>query len=108
MSILYEDKYIICDDDALTINYYYFPVGSKRIPYQKIQKMQKEDMNFWRGGSRIWGGSFSFWFNLDPQRPWKNKLIIIDEGELTKPVITPDKAEEVWQILLAKTSFHSR
>lgn len=104
MTVLYEDQYIVCDDDALTINYYYFPIGSKRIPYQKIRNIQQDQMTFWTGGLRIWGGSFNYWFNLDPQRPQKNKLIIIDEGELTKPVITPDNHEIVWEILQNKVN----
>lgn len=103
MATLYEDEYIICDDDAITINYYYFPLGSKRIPYSKIKHIQKEQMNFWSGGGRIWGGSWLYWLNLDPKRPWKDQLIIIDEGELTKPVITPDRTDQVWQILQIKT-----
>ena len=66
MTILYEDKYIVCDDNALTINYYYFPVGSKRIPYNKINDIKQEKMTFWTGGSRIWGGTWDYWLNLDP------------------------------------------
>ncbi|MTF37517.1 hypothetical protein [Cyanobacterium aponinum] len=104
MTILYEDEYIICDDDALTIRCYYFPFGDKRIPYKKINKVSTQEMTWWTGKTRIWGGSLSYWLNLDPKRPWKDKLIIIDEGELTKPVITPDNPEQVYQILLSKVS----
>lgn len=103
MTILYEDEYIICDDDALTILYYYFPFGDKRIPYRKINQVSTQEMTWWRGKTRIWGGSLTYWLNLDPKRPWKDKLIIIDEGELTKPAITPDNPEQVYQILLTKT-----
>lgn len=46
MSIFYEDNYIVCDNDAITIHCYYFPMGSKRIPYQKIRKFKEEKMNF--------------------------------------------------------------
>lgn len=59
-------------------------------------------MTWWTGKARIWGGSLSYWLNLDPKRPCKDKLIIIDEGELTKPVITPDNPEQVYQILLSE------
>ncbi|BAQ61130.1 hypothetical protein GM3708_1536 [Geminocystis sp. NIES-3708] len=104
MTILYEDEYIICDDDALTILYYYFPFGDKRIPYKNIAKIDQQEMTWLSGKTRIWGGSFEYWLNLDIKRPWKDKLIIIDEGELTKPVITPDDPEQVYQILVNKTS----
>lgn len=102
MAILYEDEYIVCDDDAITIHYYYFPLGSKRIPYQKIRHLETQKMDLLSGGGRIWGGFINYWLNLDPKRPWKNKLIIIDEGEITKPVITPDDCDRVWQILQEK------
>lgn len=104
MTILYEDEYIICDDDALTIHCYYFPFGDKRIPYKKIHRVYKQEMTWLSGKMRIWGGTFNYWLNLDPQRPWKNQLIIIDEGEFTKPVITPDNSEQVYQILVSKTN----
>lgn len=102
MTILYEDEYIICDDDALTILYYYFPFGDKCIPYKKINQVSTQEMTWWTGKIRIWDGSLSYWLNLDHKRPWKDKLIIIDEGDLTKPVITPDNPEQVYQILLSK------
>ncbi|WP_017306159.1 hypothetical protein [Spirulina subsalsa] len=104
MTILYEDEYIVCDDDAITIHYYYFPLGSKRIPYREIRKVETEPMTWWAGGLRIWGGNLAYWFHLDPKRPWKEKLIIIDEGDWTKPVITPEDHPRVWQILQEKTN----
>ena len=102
MSILYEDSYLVCNDNAITIHWYYFPVGSKRIPYSKIKKIQEFPMDFWSGGARIWGMGLSpHWFHLDINRPWKKKCIIIDEGEWIKSVITPDDPEKVRQILQA-------
>ena len=103
MSVLYEDYYIICDDDALTINWYYFPLGSKRIPYQSIRNVQEEKIDFWTGAGRIWGMGISpHWFHLDPNRPKKTKCIIIDDGEWVKSVITPDNHNSVLQILQEK------
>jgi hypothetical protein len=100
MSIFYEDNYIVCDNDAITIHCYYFPMGSKRIPYPKIRKFKEEKMDFWTGGGRIWGMGLSpYWFHLDPMRPFKNKCIVIDDGELIKSVITPKEHDRVLQIL---------
>lgn len=105
MSILYEDEYLVCDDDAITIHWYYFPIGSKRIPYSAIRSVQEGNMDFWTGGGRIWGMGFSpEWFPLDPKRPSKTKYIVIDEGIWVKTVITPDAHEAVLRILLEKTS----
>ena len=105
MTILYEDDFIVCDDDAITINWYYFPLGSKRIAYHKIRNIQEESMNFLTGGLRIWGMGLSpHWFHLDPNRPSKNKCIVLDEGEWIKSVITPKSHDRVMQILREKIS----
>ncbi|MDY6785929.1 MAG: hypothetical protein SW833_25840 [Cyanobacteriota bacterium] len=103
MTILYEDQYLVCDDDAMTLHWYYFPIGSKRIPYSKIRSIQEEEMNLLTGKLRIWGmGLTPEWFHLDPQRPEKNKCIIIDDGEWARSVITPEEHDRVLQILRAK------
>jgi hypothetical protein len=100
MTILYEDFYVTCDEDAITINSYYIPMGSLRIPYQSIKKYQEKKLDFWEEGLRIWGMGLSpYWFHLDPLRPTKTKCIVIDRGELIKSVITPADHNKVLQIL---------
>jgi hypothetical protein len=104
MTILYEDQYLVCDDDAITLHWYYFPIGSKRIPYSKIRSVKEQEINFWTGAGRIWGmGLTPEWFPFDPKRPGKTKCIIIDEGEWVKSVITPEEHERVLQILQERT-----
>ena len=39
MPELYQDKWITCTGDALSIRGYYFPWGTKRIPYQSIRSV---------------------------------------------------------------------
>lgn len=105
MSVLYEDDYIVCDDDALTIHWYYFPIGSKRIPYSSIRQVREEPMNFWTGAGRIWGMGLSpDWFHLDPKRPEKNRCITIDDGQWVRSIITPDNHDQVFRILQQKVN----
>ena len=105
MTILYEDEYIVCDDNAITIHWYYFPIGSKRIPYNTIRSIQEESMEFWTGGGRIWGMGLSpYWFHLDWKCPLKTKCIIIDDGNWIKSIITPNEHNTVMRIL--QTSFN--
>ena len=105
MSVIYEDKYIVCDDEAVTINGYYFPFGSKRIAYKNIRSIRESNLDIWEGKLRLWGMGLSpYWFHLDPNRPWKTKCIIIDEGEWIKSVITPEDPNRVLQILQQKTT----
>lgn len=104
MSILYEDELVICDNHALTIKTYYFPAGSKRIPYASIRRIEEHSMGALSGKLRIWGmGLAPYWFHLDLRRPTKNKAIILDVGKSIKPVITPRDHTRVLDILMEKT-----
>lgn len=103
--ILYEDRYVVCDDDAITIHAYYFPVGSKRIPYTTMVSVTEENIDFWTGAGRIWGMGISpHWFHLDWDRPGKTRCIIINDGFWVKSVVTPDNHDRVMEILAAKVS----
>ncbi len=107
MAILYKDEYVTCDEDAIAIHQYYFPFGSKRIPYTTIQHIEEEPMDLLMGGLRLWGmGLAPYWFHLDIQRPNKNRLIVVDFGEWIKAVITPANHDAVIQILRQKTAIY--
>lgn len=100
MPVLYEDKHIVCDDEAITIQRYYFPLGSRRIPYRSIRGIEEHHMGTLSGRYRIWGaGDPRYWFHLDLERPSKERALVIDKGERVKAVITPDDVEAVLRIL---------
>ncbi|PKL74793.1 MAG: hypothetical protein CVV27_18690 [Candidatus Melainabacteria bacterium HGW-Melainabacteria-1] len=104
MSILYEDKYLVCDDDAITIKEYFFPFGSKRILYNKIKKVSEQDLGVFSGRYRIWGMDLSpYWYHLDFERPKKRRAIALDTGELIKPTLTPEQHDMVLAVLKEKT-----
>lgn len=44
MPELYKDKWITCSGDALSIRGYYFPWGTKRIPYESIRSVQPVEL----------------------------------------------------------------
>lgn len=100
MPILYEDKHVVCDDDALTIKRYHFPLGSKRIPYADIRRVDDTPMGLLTGKLRIWGmGPAPVWFHLDMDRPGKARCILIDRGGFMKIALTPDDHETVLALL---------
>jgi len=101
MAILYQDQYLLCDSDALIIENYYFPVGSKRIPYDKIRQVTLETLDFWNGGGRLWGMGLSpHWFHLDLHRWQKKHCLIVEEVDnWVQSVITPDDPEQVLTLL---------
>ena len=41
MEASYKDRWIECAADAVVIRGYYFPWGTKRIPYQSIREVRR-------------------------------------------------------------------
>ena len=96
---LYDDGRILCDDDGITIRWYYL-WGPKRIPYRTIHTARKFQLNSVRGKWRVWGsGDLVHWYNLDPGRPGKQTGIELDTGHRIHPCITPEDAEAVSGII---------
>ena len=96
MPVLYEDTRITCDADGVTVRFYYFPVGDKRIPYASIKAARELDMGTGIGGGRwrIWGsGDLRHWFHLDETRPKKRRALVLDLGGWVRPVLTPDDVD---------------
>ncbi len=87
----YKDRWIECTDSAIVVHGYYFPWGSKRIPYDTIASLHRFTMSALRGKGRIWGsGDFRHWANFDPGRPRKSTGFYLDLGHRVIPFLTPD------------------
>ena len=98
-SAIYDDGRIACDDEGLTIQWYYL-WGAKRIPYRAIRSAKQFTLAPIRGKWRIWGsGDLVHWYNLDGTRPSKQTGIEIDTGGTVRACITPDDAETVSRII---------
>ncbi len=101
---LYRDKFIECDEDRLVIHWYYFPYGSKTVPYEKVKAFEKVDMTTFRGRGRIWGSAnLRCWASLDPGRMRKSEGIVLDLGGFVRPFITPDDVGAVIEVLASRT-----
>jgi hypothetical protein len=100
---LYDDGRIVCTTEALIIRGYYFPWGSKKIPYNRIRGLDEFHLGPASGQWRIWGsGTLKYWFNLDPGRTRKTRGLILDLGGFVQPVITPDDVDQVQNIIEAR------
>ncbi len=98
---LYDDGRIFCDDEGLTIRWYYL-WGAKRIPYRRIRAATTFTLGALRGKWRIWGsGDLTHWYNLDTTRPHKETGINLDIGRRARPCITPDDPQRVIDIIAA-------
>lgn len=101
---LYDDGQIICDDEGLTLRWYYL-WGAKRIAYTAIRSFRTYPLSAVSGKWRIWGsGDFTHWYNLDGGRTRKETGIELDIGRHWLPCITPDNAAAVTEILEARTA----
>jgi hypothetical protein len=101
---LYRDRWIVCDEDGITVRAYYFPWGTKRIPYKAIRSAVVVPMGFGSGRGRIWGTTnLRLWASLDPHRGWKKRALILDLGRQVRPFLTPDDVDAVAEIIRRKT-----
>ena len=99
MADLYRDNRITCTEDAIVVRWYY-PWGTKRIPYSAIKAARMVTLSPLRGRGRIWGtANPQYWANLDPKRPAKRAAIIIDTGDAVQPYLTPDDVDAVAAIV---------
>jgi hypothetical protein len=101
---LYADRWISCDEEEITVRAYYFPWGSKRIAYGKIRSAVVVPTASGSGKARIWGtANPTLWASLDPQRPAKDRALILDVGRSIRPFLTPDDVDAVAQIIHRQT-----
>jgi hypothetical protein len=91
----YDDGKIACTDSELVIRKYYFPFGTKRIPYAAIKEVRQVPMHT-LGKARVQGsGDFVHWFNFDVGRLRKQTALVIFTDARIRPVITPDDPARV-------------
>ncbi|HUI04831.1 MAG TPA: hypothetical protein VLZ77_14925 [Acidimicrobiales bacterium] len=104
----YRDRWIRCTPTELQIRAYYFPWGTKRIPYGTIKGVRRVAMGTLTGRARIWGSANpGYWASLDPGRPGKQVGLILDLGRRVKPFITPDDPEAVERTIRARAGIAS-
>lgn len=97
---VYNDGKVECLPEELRLRGYYFPWGTKRIPYSAIRSVRRVEMDALRGRARIWGtANPGLWANLDPGRPKKKVALVIDLGGSVKPFVTPDHPDAVLDII---------
>lgn len=94
------DHWIACTSDGIEIRGYYFPWGTKHIPYPAIRSVRQVEMAVFSGKGRIWGTTNPhYWAHLDPERPKKRVGFILDVGRFVHPFITPDDPDAVEEVL---------
>lgn len=98
---LYEDRWITCTPQHLTIRGYYFPMGTaKTIPLDRIEHVEKIEIGPVSGQLRIWGTSSPrYWAHFDLRRPYKTVAFVLDLGGYVRPFITPEDPDSFRAVL---------
>ncbi|MEU1401735.1 hypothetical protein ABZ471_05090 [Streptomyces sp. NPDC005728] len=100
----YRDRWIACTPEGLRIRGYYFPWGTKHIPYARIRSVRRITMSVLTGRGRIWGTANPlYWAHLDPRRPGKSIGLVLDVGRGVRPFITPDDPDAVESVIREHT-----
>jgi hypothetical protein len=102
MGNLYQDRWITCTEDEIIVAWYYL-WGPKHIPYTKVRSVSQVDLTVLRGRGRVWGtANPRYWASLDPGRPGKSAGLILDLGGPVRAFLTPDDADAVAGIIVAR------
>lgn len=99
--ILYEDETIQLTKHFLKIYKYFYPLKKEKIIYlNQIKKIKIFKLSRLTGKYKFFGLNWDLsWYHLDSKRPTKELGIKIDVGSLIKIVITPNKTQEVVDLL---------
>jgi hypothetical protein len=91
----YTDRWITADSRALQVRGYYFPWGTKQIPFESIRAVERVGIGLLTGKLRLWGtANPRYWASLDPRRPLKAEALILDiAGSQIMALLTPDNPE---------------
>jgi hypothetical protein len=91
MAFEYEDRWIRCTPEAIEVRGYYFPWGTKHIPYRSIRSIERVNLGALTGRARLWGtANLGRWASFDPGRVRKTVGFDLNLGGPVEPLITPD------------------
>lgn len=102
MADTYRDTWISCTDDAIRIRGYYFPWGTKTVPYDRLAAVRRVRLGPLTGQYRVWGtANWTVWASLDPHRMRKSEGLLLDLGRRIRPLVTPDDVPAALAVLAA-------
>ena len=99
--LLYEDKTVRVYRELMTINKYYFPLGSsKTVLWNQVEKLSLIPTD---GVEHRWGVCGKYlnnWFPLDSDRKLKKHFIeVVLKGKKTRPSFTPEDPQKCFEVL---------
>ena len=108
--IIYTDKLIEISHDSIFFRHYYFPVGSKKIDLNDVEKIEVLNPTLINGKWRIHGtGNFRTWFPRDTKRPSRDMIfIILFHKRWWRTGFTAENSSAVRQIFMDKGLIKSK
>eukprot|EP00029_Vermamoeba_vermiformis_P013963 TRINITY_DN8943_c0_g1_i1.p1 TRINITY_DN8943_c0_g1~~TRINITY_DN8943_c0_g1_i1.p1 ORF type:complete len:147 (-),score=1.72 TRINITY_DN8943_c0_g1_i1:53-463(-) len=110
LTMIYKDEYVMLDDTGITINWYFFPGGSKRILYDDILKVSTDkELGLGALDYKTWGmGTSKIWWALDkrrlqfsPNNP--DSIVIESKTDWIRKGFAAEDVPRVLEILRSKT-----
>jgi hypothetical protein len=100
VAVTYTDGWVTCAEDKIRVRGYYFPWGTKRIPYARIRAVRRVRLSAGRGRGRIWGtANPRYWASLDWKRPTKHLALVLDLGRRVHPFLTPEDSDAALEVI---------
>lgn len=76
--VIYSDSLIELTEDSILLRDYYYPFGSKRVPFSEIDHVLMEKPTLWTGKYRVYGtGDFRTWFAPDMSRASRDRIFVL-------------------------------
>jgi len=71
--VIYSDSLIEVSESGIRFRNYYFPIGSKSVPFTDMIRIENKPTTLLNGKWRLWGtGDFMTWFPKDWKRPQRS------------------------------------
>jgi hypothetical protein len=100
VAVTYTDGWVTCAEDEIRVRGYYFPWGTKRIPYARIRAVRRVRLSAGRGRGRIWGtANPRYWASLDWKRPTRHLALVLDLGRRVHPFLTPEDSDAALEVI---------
>ena len=102
----YEDTGIVLDEVGITINNYIYPGHRRTIPYTSIHDHEVIELGALTGRHRLVGFGCRrprHFFHWDRKRGSKKQSVALDVGRFVRPVISPERTDELLRSLEKQT-----
>ena len=102
--MLYSDALVDVGDDWIVFKWYFFPFGSKRVEFARVERIETRKPSLREGKWRLWGTfDLRSWFPLDWKRPSRDKIFVAFLRDTSRRIVfTVEDSAQFEEVLRAK------